>query len=91
LSLPEAFGVLLIVRIGTVIPGAPANLGTYQFAAVLGLMLFGVSREIAAPFSMILFTVLTAPLWLLGSVAMVQAGVSLSGIRRGRFDRRRPD
>jgi uncharacterized membrane protein YbhN (UPF0104 family) len=91
LSLPEAFGVLLIVRIGTVIPGAPANLGTYQFAAVLGLMLFGVSREIAAPFSMILFTVLTAPLWLLGSIAMVQTGVGLSEIRRGRFDRRRPD
>ncbi len=86
LSLPEAFGVLLVVRIGTLIPGAPANLGTYQFAAVLGLMLFGVSREIAAPFSMILFTVLTAPLWLLGAAAMAQTGVSLAGVRRRDFD-----
>jgi uncharacterized membrane protein YbhN (UPF0104 family) len=82
LSLAEAFGVLLVVRIGTVIPGAPANLGTYQFAAVLGLTLFGVSKEIAAPFSMILFTVLTTPLWLLGAVAMAHTGVSLSEVRR---------
>jgi uncharacterized membrane protein YbhN (UPF0104 family) len=72
-SLPQASGVLLVVRIGTLIPGAPANLGTYQFAAVLGLTLFGVSEEIAAPFSMILFTVLTAPLWLMGAAAFAKA------------------
>jgi uncharacterized membrane protein YbhN (UPF0104 family) len=81
LSLPQAFGVLLVVRIGTLIPGAPANLGTYQFAAMLGLTLFGVSKGIAAPFSMILFTVLTAPLWLLGAAALAQTGVKLSALR----------
>lgn len=82
LSLFEAFGVLLVVRIGTLIPGAPANLGTYQFAAVLGTMLFGVPKEVAAPFSMVLFTVLTAPLWLLGAAAIAGSGVSLAGLRR---------
>jgi uncharacterized membrane protein YbhN (UPF0104 family) len=78
LPFSKAFGVLLVVRIGTVLPGAPANLGTYQFAAVLGLMLFGVQKQVAAPFSMILFAVLTIPLWLLGAAALAQSGVSLA-------------
>jgi len=82
LSLFEAFGVLLVVRIGTLIPGAPANLGTYQFAAVLGAMLFGVPKEVAAPFSMILFASLTFPLWLLGAAAIARSGVDLAGLRR---------
>ncbi len=83
LPFSEAFGVLLVVRIGTVLPGAPANLGTHQFAAVLGLMLFGVQKQVAASFSMILFAVLTIPLWLLGAAALAQSGVGLAGIRRG--------
>ncbi len=81
LSLPEAFGVLLVVRIGTLLPGAPANLGTYQFAATLGLLLFGVPRDVAAPFSMILFAVLTVPLWVLGAAAVARTGVGLAGLR----------
>jgi len=83
LSWNEALGVLLVVRIGTLVPGAPANLGTYQLAVVLGLMLFGMSKDVAAPFSVILFAALTAPLWILGAGAIAQTGVSLSKVRRG--------
>lgn len=52
----------LVVHLGTVMPGAPANVGTYQFFTVLGLTLFGVDRIAAAGFSLVVFTILTVPL-----------------------------
>jgi len=63
-----------MVRLGTLIPGAPANIGTFQFACVLGLGLFGVTGEPAAAFSMIVFLLLTVPLWSLGALAFSRAG-----------------
>ena len=55
--------VFIIVHLGTLVPGAPANVGSYQFFTVLGLTLFGVEKAAAAGFSFVVFTVLTAPLW----------------------------
>jgi hypothetical protein len=36
--------VYLIVRLGTAVPNAPANVGTYQFFTVAGLTHFSVRR-----------------------------------------------
>jgi hypothetical protein len=46
LDLPFAIGVVvfLIVQVGTAVPNAPANVGSYQLLTVLGLTLFGVRR-----------------------------------------------
>lgn len=63
------------------LPGAPANLGTHQFSTVLGLSLYGVSQPEAAGFSLVVFTVLTAPLMAIGLAACVSAGLTWSGIR----------
>lgn len=82
-----ASATLIIVRLGTAIPNAPANVGTYQFFCVVGLMLFGIDKSVAAGFSVVVFVVLTVPLWLLGSVALGRAGVTLRGFRRGRSAR----
>lgn len=69
LSLAASIVVLLVVHLGTLLPNAPANLGTFQVAVVLGLTLFHVDKPTAAGFSMVVFVLLTAPLWILGAVA----------------------
>lgn len=62
--------VFLIEHLGTALPNAPSNLGTYQFFTVLGLTLFGVDKTTAAGFSIVVFIILTLPLWLIGLVAI---------------------
>lgn len=73
--------VLLIVHLGTTIPNAPANVGTYQFFTVVGLTLFGVDKNTAAGFSLVVFVLLTVPLWALGSLALSRSGTSLAVLR----------
>jgi glycosyltransferase 2 family protein len=82
LGLVAAFVVMVVVRIGTLIPGAPANLGTHQFSTVLGLSLYGVPQHQAAAFSLVVFTVLTAPLLAIGFAACLSAGLTWGSIRQ---------
>lgn len=72
--------VLLILHLGTVIPNAPSNVGTYQFFTVLGLSIFGVEKSVAAGFSVVAFLVLTIPLLLIGMFALSHTGMNLSTI-----------
>ena len=77
----SAAAVFLIVHLGTALPNAPANVGAFQFFTVLGLQLFGVDKATAASFSVVVFVVLTLPLWILGFAAISTAGVTLAEIR----------
>jgi uncharacterized membrane protein YbhN (UPF0104 family) len=74
--------VFLIVRLGTLVPNAPANVGTFQFFTVLGLQLFGVEKTAATGFSLVVFLALTLPLWLLGTVALSRSGTTLGAVRK---------
>lgn len=76
-----AAAVLLIVRVGTAVPNTPANVGTFQFFCVVGLTLFGVEKTQATAFSVIVFAVLTVPLWSLGLLALARTGVSFHKLR----------
>lgn len=69
LSFLASIVVLLVVHLGTLVPAAPANLGTFQIAVVLGLTLFGIDKATATGFSIVVFVLLTVPLWALGAVA----------------------
>ena len=85
LSLPlgAGFAVFLLVHVGTAIPNAPANIGSFQFFTVLGLTLFGVEKNTAAASSVAVFVILTLPLWALGSAALARSGASLPALRAG--------
>jgi len=72
--------VLLIVHLGTALPGAPSNIGTYQFFTVIGLTQFGVDKTTATGFSVVVFVVLTIPLWVIGIFAFGRAGLSIHGL-----------
>lgn len=73
--------VFLIVRFGSVIPGAPGNLGLYQVFCVLGLTLFGVDKTTSAGFSIVVFILLSAPLWALGALALGRTGLTLATLQ----------
>ena len=78
---------MMVLRLGTIVPSAPANVGTYQFFCILGLMLFGVGKTAATAISMVAFVILTLPLWALGLFAVSRCGMTLASllgeIRRG--------
>jgi hypothetical protein len=76
-----AAATLIVIHLGTAIPNAPANVGTYQFFCVVALTLFGVDKTIATGFSVVVFVALTLPLWLLGSVALGRSGATLAAAR----------
>ncbi|MFA6471304.1 MAG: lysylphosphatidylglycerol synthase transmembrane domain-containing protein [Candidatus Latescibacterota bacterium] len=81
LSFWEGAVVYLIVHLGTMLPNAPSNVGTYQFFTVLGLSLFGIDKTAAAGFSLLVFVLLTAPILLAGFFSIHQTGLTQKKIR----------
>lgn len=81
LSVWHGAAVFLVVHLGTTVPSAPSNVGTYQFFTVVGLTLFSVDKTTATGFSVVVFIALTVPLWMIGGVAFARAGLSLRGVR----------
>lgn len=79
LPLLAGVGVMLVIRAGTLLPGAPANIGTHQLSTMLGLSMFGIPAAAAAPIAIILFAVLTLPLVAAGSVALLTTRASRRG------------
>lgn len=82
LSFWAGTAVLIIVLIGTALPGPPGNVGTYQFSCVVGLALFGVGKTLATGFSIVVFSVLTIPLVAFGFFALSRSGTTLFHLRR---------
>jgi uncharacterized protein (TIRG00374 family) len=76
-----ACGVLTIIRLGTVIPSAPGNLGLMQVACVVGLKLFDMKEGDAKTFSFIIFVALTLPLLIGGAVATALTGLNIGELR----------
>jgi glycosyltransferase 2 family protein len=81
LSFWHGAAVFLIMHIGTIIPGAPSNVGTYQFFTVFGLTLFGIDKTLAGGFSIVVFLILTIPLWILGMLAFAHLRLNLKKLR----------
>lgn len=77
LDLVSAGVVFLILHVGTAIPSAPANVGSFQFFTVVGLSLYGVEKSVAAGFSVFAFAVLTAPLSAAGLLSLARSGLRL--------------
>lgn len=82
LTLMEAAVVNVIVRLGTVIPSAPGNLGTYQALVVLAMTMLGYELGLAKRFSLILWAVVTLPLLLGGFVALSVTGFKIRELHR---------
>jgi uncharacterized protein (TIRG00374 family) len=78
----EAAAVLMVLRIGTVVPQAPGNVGSFQALVLVGLSALGVDRDTATGFATLLFFVITVPLWMAGFVALMLTRMRLTDLQR---------
>jgi glycosyltransferase 2 family protein len=74
LRLIVAIATIVVIQLGTAIPNAPGNVGTYQLACVTGLTLFGVDKTTATAFSIVVFVLLSLPVWAVGGLAIAHSG-----------------
>ena len=84
LTVFAATTVLIILRLGTVLPQGPGNVGVTQAVLVLGLSLFGVDRNTATGLATVLFAIITVPLVVSGFIAFLITGIKLRDV----FDRK---
>ena len=78
LSFGACMAVLVILRLGSIPPQAPGNVGSFQALAVIGVMLFGIDRQSATSYATLLFIVITVPLWVVGFVALLATKMKFS-------------
>jgi uncharacterized protein (TIRG00374 family) len=81
LTMWPALVVLVVLRIGTVIPQAPGNVGPSQLLMVLALGLFGIDKTTATGLSLMTWGVITLPLLVAGAIALAITGLNLGEIR----------
>jgi uncharacterized protein (TIRG00374 family) len=82
LSLQAAFALMVVLRLGTVVPQAPGNLGLFQFLVKETLeKLFNVVPAEAARFSLVLWGIVTLPLLLGGAISLAVAGAKLGELQ----------
>ncbi|MBS1829049.1 MAG: flippase-like domain-containing protein [Acidobacteria bacterium] len=82
LTFGHAICVLVVLRLGTVIPGPPGNIGLFNAFAVAALMLLGVDRQTAKGLSGVMFFIITVPLLVAGCVAVALTGFKLRDLQR---------
>jgi uncharacterized protein (TIRG00374 family) len=87
LELPPLASVLLIVllSLGSMIPSAPAFLGTLQYACVIGLGVYGVQKADALAFSAVYHATQFFPITLAGLYYAWRSHLHWSDLSRGRL------
>jgi len=82
LSFWAAAGVVTIVRLWTVVPSAPANLGLLNAACYEALVRMDVEPTDAQTFSIIMFAAWTLPLVLCGAIATALTGSNIGELHK---------
>jgi hypothetical protein len=77
-----SFTMMVLLRLSSVVPQAPGNLGAFQWVAARTLMMFGLGTALAKRFSLILWAVVTLPLIVIGFFAITMEGLNLSHLHR---------
>ena len=82
LPLMASFVITIVLRLNSVVPQAPGNVGTFQWATIRAIMLFGVARNIAQRFSFILWGIVTLPIVVAGFIAVGITGLKIGQLQR---------
>ena len=83
LNLPwsSAAVVLIVLRLGTIVPALPGNVGVFHFFSFIALTrLLGVEAQAAKGVSAVMFVVITVPLLIGGSIALMFTGLNIQSI-----------
>jgi uncharacterized protein (TIRG00374 family) len=75
--------LIVLVAMGTMIPSAPAYLGTTQYACIVGLALYGVGKSEALAFSLLYHATQFFPITALGLYLLWKAQIKFEEISRG--------
>lgn len=76
-----AGGVLTIVRLGTLVPNAPGNVGLVNAAIMVAIKLFEGNENDAKGFSFVYLVAQTAPLLVGGAIATALTGLNIAELR----------
>jgi hypothetical protein len=82
--LSGALFVMVAVNIACMVPQAPGFVGSVQFACIEALAVFGVSRETAAAYSLLVHAAFFFPITFVGIVCLVRSRFTFAEIRRSR-------
>jgi uncharacterized protein (TIRG00374 family) len=74
--------LLVVLQIGVRVPSSPGSIGVFHYLSVLALTLFGVEKDLAFSYGVLLHLVTYLPPSLLGIVYLGRSGYSLSKLRR---------
>jgi hypothetical protein len=86
-SLSVAFALMVILRLGSVVPQAPGNLGLFQLMTKEALQrIFHVVPAEAARFSLVLWGTVTIPLLVAGLIALMTTEKRLFELKRAAED-----
>ncbi|MBM3748964.1 MAG: hypothetical protein FJW34_24615, partial [Acidobacteria bacterium] len=78
LSLGPAMVLLVVLRLGTLVPQAPGNVGAFQAVTVMAL----IEKTTAAGFSVMIWAVITLPLLVAGFVALAVTGLKFNELKQ---------
>jgi uncharacterized protein (TIRG00374 family) len=76
--------VFIFIGFGTALPNAPGMIGTFQYACILALGLFGIGEAEALAYGLVLNALQLVSLVVQGLIALPLAGVSLADFRSAR-------
>lgn len=74
--------LLVVLQIGVRVPSSPGSIGVFHYLSVLSLTLFGVEKDLALAYGVLLHLVTYLPPSLLGIVCLARSGYSLSRLRQ---------
>ncbi len=77
-----SFAMLVLLRLSSIVPQAPGNLGSFQWVTARTLILFGIASAHAKRFSLILWAVVTIPLIAIGFIALALEGVNMTHLHK---------
>ena len=75
--------LMVILRLSSAVPQAPGNVGTFQALLATMLVFLGYGADYAKRFSVILWVVITVPLLVVGSIALIVTGAKIGELHRG--------
>jgi glycosyltransferase 2 family protein len=77
-----SFTMMVLLRLSSIVPQAPGNLGSFQWVTARTLIMFGLAAAHAKRFSLILWAVVTIPMIIAGFIALALAGINMTHLHR---------
>lgn len=80
ISMSGSMLVAAVATLGTAIPSAPANIGTFEVATVVVLTALGVPSHEALAMALLAHAIVTVPFAVIGAASVAHLSISLSDV-----------